>query len=168
MSWHNFYFFISMKKILFGRQHVINYSFYGILAAIFYSITVWLYLYDREFRHARLIYIGAGFFAFIIMLYLVKLVREDDSKTNAKGIVFAGHLAVISGIVVSVIVCLLLCFLYKPEAFNASLGNQSSASLFDVFFPALLINFFAGSFISFLIAYATKWNYLAKEKSVSL
>jgi uncharacterized membrane protein len=159
-----------MKKSLLDHQHLMDYTFYGILAGIFYSITVWLYVYDQEFREARLMYIGAGFFAFIMILYLAKLVGEDNSKKNAKEIVYAGHLAVLSGIIVSVTVCSFLCFIYKPEAFHVSLSSshQSAASLFDVFVPAILMNLLAGSFISFLIAYAMKWNYSAKEKSISL
>lgn len=147
-----------------------DYTFYGILAGIFYSITVWLYLYDQEFRQPQLMYIGAGFFAFVMILYVVKLVGKESSKKNVKEIIFAGHFAVISGIIVSVIACSFLCFVYRPEAFHISpaSSHQSAANLFDVFVPAILMNFLAGSFISFLIAYAMKWNYLVKEKSVSL
>lgn len=99
---------------------------------------------------------------------MVKLAQEQNN--NSKEMVFAGHLSAISGILVSVGICLFLCFVYKPEIFlsPAISSHLPAASLFHVFLPAILVNFFAGSFISILIGSIMKWNLQAKEKSVSL
>lgn len=158
-----------MKKLLFTRQHLMDYLFYGILAAIFYSISVWFYVYDQEFRQAKLMYIGAGFFAFIMLLYLLKITDAEKSKKNLKEIIFSGHLAVITGIIFSTLICYLLCFEYKPGAFKISstYPGQSPASLFDVFVPAVIVNLLAGSFISLLVAYAVKPNFDIKKKTFS-
>ena len=159
-----------MKKLLFSRQHLMDYLFYGILSGIFYSISVWFYVYDREFRQTKLMYIGVGFFAFIIMLYLLKIADWEKSKKNLKEIIFSAHLAVISGIIFSALICYFLCFEYKPGAFKISPTHpeQSAASLIDVFVPAVFVNFLAGSFISLLIAYTMKFSYLFKKKTISL
>lgn len=159
-----------MKKLLFSRHRLMDYLFYGILAAIFYSISVWFYVYDQEFRQAKLMYIGVGFFAFIIMLYLLKITEVEKAKRNLKEIIFSGHLAVLAGIIFSTVICYFLCFEYKPAAFKISstYPGQSPASLFDVFVPAVFVNFLAGSFISLLIAYAMKMTYLFKKKTISL
>ncbi|HEU5053851.1 MAG TPA: hypothetical protein VFT78_12090 [Hanamia sp.] len=159
-----------MKKLLFSRQHLMDYLFYGFLAAIFYSISVWFYVYDEEFRQAKMMYIGVGFFAFIMMLYQLKIADGEKSKKNLKEIIFSGHLAVITGIIFSTLICYFLCFEYKPSAFKISstYPGQSPASLFAVFIPAILVNFLAGSFISLSVAYAMKMTYLFKKKTISL
>jgi len=160
-----------MRTSLFDRQHLMDYTLYGILSGIFYSITVWLYLYDPEFRHLWMMYVGNGFFMFIIMLYMFNLVRGQDENRPGFKIISAGHLAVISGIIVSAAICLFLCFVYKPEVFSSiddvTGGHKPGASLLHVFGPAILMNFLAGSFITLVIGYATKWNLQANSKSVS-
>jgi hypothetical protein len=166
-----FSFLLNMKKSLFDSRHLMDYTFYGILSGIFYSITVWLYLYDPEFRQLWMMYVGSGFFMFVIMLYMFKLVGEQNENPGFK-IVPAGHIAIISGIIVSVGICLFLCFVYKPELFSSSEfvtgAHKPAASLFHVFGPAILMNFLGGSFITLVIGYATKWNLQAHRKSISL
>jgi hypothetical protein len=167
-----FYSSTIMKKSLFNRQHLMDYTLYGVLSGIFYSITVWLYLYDPEFRHLWMMYVGNGFFMFIIMLYMFKLVNEHDDHKHGFKLISAGHVAVIAGIIVSVGICSFLCFVYKPEVFSSSefvsVPHKPAASLLHVFGPAILMNFLAGSFITLIIGYATKWNLQANRKSVSL
>lgn len=161
-----------MKKSLFDRQHLMDYTFYGILSGIFYSISVWLYLYGREFREGWIMYVGSAFFAFVIMLYIVKLWQEKADLRKSIKNVYAGHIATLTGVVVSIILTILLCSIFKSEL-SSSVGGlmhpgRKSSQNFLIFLPGITVNFFAGSFISLLIGYAMKWNYSAKEKSVSL
>ena len=145
-----------------------DYSFYGALSGVFFSIFAWFYLYDPEFRQLWMMYIGSGFFMFIIMLYMLKLARQDNK--NSRLITIAGHFAVIVGIIVSVGICYFLCFIYKPEVFSTSAisGGKPGDSLLHVFVPAILVNFFAGSFVCLLSGLLIKRNLQAKENPASL
>ena len=153
-----------MKKSIWDQQHLMDYTLYGLLSGIFFSITVWLYLYDPEFRQISVIYFGSGLFAFIIFLYILKLTR--GANKDSRRIIFAGLLSAVAGILVSLTLCYFLCFVYKPEVFavRALSSKPATASLYHVFMPAIVVNFFAGSFISLLIGYIFKWNLLAKTK----
>ncbi len=158
-----------MKKSFFDRRHLMDYTLYGILSGIFFSITAWFYLYDPEFRQEWILYMGSGFFMFIILLYMIKLIREPK-HTNSTDIIIAGHFAVIAGIFFSIGICLFLSSAYEPEVFSMSSNSVQNppADLFSIFLPDILVNFLAGSFICFLIGYAAKWLPEGKENSVSV
>lgn len=152
-----------MTHSLFDSDHLKHYTFYGTLAAIFFSITGWFFLYDAAYTQTWLIYVGSALFMFVIMLFAVKLYNLDEGKGNSKNIVYAGHLTVVVGVVVSIIFCLFLTHNYTGNLLSAQhaalpASQKDQGEVFQLFLPGLLVNFLAGSFVSFMIGYASKWN----------
>ena len=84
--------------------------------------------------------------------------------------IMAGHMAVLSGIIISVLICLALCFIYIPGFFTGAsdsaflhnarpeMNRHNSGTLLLIFFPGTLLNFGVGGFISIVTSYALKIN----------
>lgn len=153
-----------MKKFLFDVDHLKDYTFYGLLSGIFFSISVWFFLYNADYKQTWIMYGGSAFFTFIVMLYLIKASQNKDENLTSKMMIFAGHLMVVAGIIMSVFFCLILIHDYKSEYLAAQnilmpSTHGNTTNLLTLFLPALLVNLLSGSFISLMSGYLIKWNH---------
>ncbi len=115
-------------------------------------------------------YIGSAFFMFIVMLYLIKVSQTKDENASSKTMIFAGHMTVVAGIIMSVFFCLILNHNYNSEFLAAQhltmpSSHLNAGDLFRLFLPGIFVNFLGGSFISLMAGYAIKWNH-SKNKVV--
>ena len=159
-----------MTDVLFDKKHLKEYSVYGSIAGLLYTLAVWYFLYKSNYQTSTILFIGSIFFMFVIMIYALKLTKRRPDYYSTWGMIIAGQMAVGVGIVVSVISSFMLCYFYLPGFMNNSiaddfLGNfprvlnvNNSETLELIFITAIIENYLAGAFISAMIAYAVKPN----------
>jgi len=125
-----------------------------------------------------IIFLGSFFFMFIIMRYVVKLSRRKPEYQSSWMMIIAAHFAVLLGIVFSVLLTTVLCFLYIPEFMTGDsnnvlkdapvgLNNQNWSMLSLMYLCATVENFGAGGFIAILGPYVFKKNQ-TKDKTAQL
>jgi hypothetical protein len=159
-----------MTDILFNKKHLKEYSVYGSIAGLLYTLTVWYFLYKSNYQTSTILFIGSIFFMFVIMIYALKLTKRRPDYNSIWVMIIAGQMAVAIGIVVSVIGSFILCWLYIPEFVNrggaddflrnapGGLNVDNTGTLELIFIIAIVENYGAGAFISAMIAYAIKPN----------
>ena len=157
-----------MTDILFNKKHLKEYAVYGSIAGIFHILTVWYFLHEPNYHTAPILFIGSIFFMFVIMVYSVKLTKRRPDYKSTWVMLISGQMAVVVGIVVSVICSFILCCFYIPgfikgggtDSFlrNAPSGlNVNNTGTIElIFITATFENYGAGAFISAMIAYALK------------
>ena len=137
-----------MTYFLFNRKHFKEYTVYGGIAGICHSLTVWYFLHQSNDHGAGILFIGSIFFMFVIMIYAIRLTKQPPDNKRTWGMLISGQIAVLSGIVVSVISSIILCSIYMPAA----------GSVVLIFVTAIFENYGAGAFMSAMVAYALKPN----------
>lgn len=159
-----------MTDILFNKKHLKEYAVYGSIAGIFHMLTVWYFLHDSNYHSAPILFIGSIFFMFVIMIYSIKLTRRRPNDRRVWGMLISGQMAVVVGIIVSVICSSILCCFYIPGFINgdgtddllinspSGLNVNNTGTIELIFITATFENYGAGAFISSMIAYALKPN----------
>ena len=159
-----------MKNILFNKKHLKEYVLYGSIAGIFHALGVWYFLHESNYRTAVVLFIGSILFMFVIMVYAVKLTKRRSDYESTWGMLVSGQMAVVVGVVVSVVFSMILCFFYIPGFIKGTsvdefllnapgglnVNNRGTIEL--IFVTGTLENYGAGAFISGIIAYALKPN----------
>src|SRR5687767_8734982 len=101
-----------MRGILFNKKHIKEYAMYGSIAGIFHFFTACYFLHDSNHRTAFILFIGSIFFMFVIMVYSLKLTKRRPDHESTWGMLISGQMAVVVGVVVSVICSIILCCFY--------------------------------------------------------
>ena len=166
-----------MRNILYNRQHIREYLLYGLISAITFIVPVWIFFLYLDYNQTGLIFLGSIFFMFVIMWYVIKLSRRRPEYKSSWMMIVAAHFAVLAGIVFSVLLCVLLCFIYIPGFMSgnspnmlddapAGLNNQNWSLLSVLFLCATVENFGAGGFIAILGPYVFKKNQMKDKTAV--
>jgi hypothetical protein len=159
-----------MANILFNRKHLKEYALYGSIAGAFHGLTVWFFLRQPHYHTSPVLFIGSFFFMFSIMAYSIRLTRRRPEYKSTWTMLIAGHMAVVTGILVSATGSFILCWIYIPGLMSGQssedflhsapggLNVNNIGTLELIFITATFENFVAGAFISAMIAYALKPN----------
>lgn len=159
-----------MENPVFNRQHAKEYFLYGGAAALLFAAPVWYFLARAEYEQSWVVYGGCILFMFAIMAYSIRLTKRGADRKSAVRMLMAGHLAVLTGILLAVFFSGVLCLVYIPGFMSGhsadgflqhappGLNRNNTGTVFQVFFPATLGNLGAGSFISVIISYVLKPN----------
>jgi hypothetical protein len=167
-----------MKNPLFNKKHILEYLFYGGMAAIVFIVPVIYFLAKGVYEDSWVVYVGTALFMFAIMVYNLILTRRKADYKSALKMLMAGHLAVLTGIVLSVLLAFICCYIYipgfmtghsQPILDNApeGLNNKNTGTLLQIFLPATIGNFCAGAFITVVVSYVIKPNQ-TKDKAAPL
>ena len=169
-----------MKNPVFNRQHLLEYLLYGAIAAVVYMVPVILFLYNNKYENLYYLYIGCALFMATIFYYNYKLLDRKYDKKRAVSMLISGHLAVLAGIAISVILVIIAMLIAFPQLFssmpsreiisNAHETNQvrrPSELLLMILSTAIIGNFGVGSFISVVVTYAGKRDQ-TKDKPTNL
>jgi hypothetical protein len=159
-----------MANQLFDRRHLREYILWGVIAGLAYSIPVLIYLAMASYYYTATIFIGCILFMFVVLSYSMKLTRRRPEYKSTWSMIIAGHMVVLIGIITSVLVSLLLCFIFipgfmsgdsadnfirrSPEAININ----NSSTLMLIAMTATLVNFGVGGVINIVVSYAVKLN----------
>ncbi len=167
------------ENILINSQHIREYIVYGTLAAILFLIPAWYFLASADYNNAWIVYLGCILFMFVIMFYCYLLSRRQPDYKSTMMMMAAAHIAIAVGVILSVLTSLVLCFIYIPAFMSGhspdqylenapSFANHNNfGTLFQIFFPATMVNFGAASFIAILSPYVFKINQ-TKDKELRI
>lgn len=169
-----------MINPLLNKQHLRQYLFYGSAAAIVYIVPYIIFLSRNEYEDFYMLFIGSGLFMLSIFIYTLKLIRQPYDKRRTLSMIFAGHLATMTGVLIAAILVVILFRFFFPHLFSttppgkvvedlpaAMRSNKPAGVLFPILFITTLGNFGVGSFISIVAAYAGKLNQ-TEDKPISL
>lgn len=145
------------------------YLFYGLLGAVAYCIPVTIFLSEAEYSQGWLLYLGNLFFLFAIVAFVYAFNKKRDENAGTLAMLTAGHIATVTGIVISCILAFLLLVIMVPGYLSAGttdkvLTGQPANTVFDktrglsfmVFATAIIGNLSAGSFVSIIFPFAMK------------
>lgn len=159
-----------MANILFDQRHKREYLLWGGLAGLAYTVPVLVYLAIANYYYSATVFIGCILFMFVILAYTMRLTKRRPEYKSTWMMIIAGHFVVLAGIIISVLLSFLLCFIFipgflsgdssdaflrkSPEAIN--INNASTLMLIAI--TSTLVNFGVGGFISIITSYAVKAN----------
>jgi hypothetical protein len=170
---------MKQKNPIFDKRHVREYLMYGAIAALLFTIPVWYYLRQASYENGWLVFLGCALFMFVIMFYTVKLTRRRTDYKSAVTMLIAGHLCVVAGTIIAILLSLSVAAVYLPGFLNSgsqqhflegappNSGSSFKSVIFQVLVAATLGNLAAGSFIVVVISYALKFNQ-TKDSRASL
>ena len=158
-----------MKNSLYNRKHIREYIIYGLLAALAYMIPTWIFFAHMDYEKLWTVFSGSILFMFIIMLYSIRLSRRRPDYKSTWMMIVAAHFAILVGIVLSVLLTLLACFIYIPgflsgestnvlENASGSLNANNRILVTLLFTCATVENFGAAGFMAILGPYVFKRN----------
>lgn len=168
-----------MANTLFDRRHLREYTLYGTLAGLAYSIPVLLYLAIASYYYSAILFIGSILFMFVILIYSITLTRRRPDYKSTWMMIIAGHMAIFIGIAIAVICATILCFVFIPGFLSGNsqdtflskapqaLNKDNEGTLMLIYVTATIVNFGAGAFMSVLVSYVIKLNQ-TKDKSPSI
>jgi hypothetical protein len=169
-----------MINPLLNKQHLRQYLLYGSAAALVYIIPYLIFLIQNEYENFYILFIGSGLFMLAIFIYTLKLIRQPYDKKRTLSMIFAGHFATITGVLIAAVLVVIIFLFFFPNVFTttqpdkivedlpaAMRSDKPSGVLFPILFITTLGNFGVGSFISLITAYAGKLNQ-TKDEPVSL
>src|SRR5215467_13282049 len=102
------------KNSLYNKKHISEYLWYGLFSAIAYIIPVWIFFLSKNYSQTAMVFLGSILFMFVTILYTLKLSRRRPEYQSAWMMIIAAHFSVLAGIVFSVLLTTLLCFIYIP------------------------------------------------------
>jgi hypothetical protein len=169
-----------MKNPVFNRQHVREYFFNGLLAAVLYAVPVFFFLAQKKYEDLYYLYAGTGLFMFTIFFYALRLVNRPYDSKRAVSMLIAGNLATLAGVFIAVVLVLIGFFFYFPDIFSITptrsllqdapstiQPTRPSGLLFMILILTIFGNTAVGSFVSVVTAYAGKKNQ-TRDKPASL
>lgn len=141
------------------------------IAASGFIICALLYIIKDDFVYSWVLYLGSLFFFFVIAFFTVFESRKRGGNESTVALVFAAHVTILLGIIISVIGTLLLLFIFSPgfiisgaeikhlqDAPPAAMKGKTGGLVFKLFFAAVVLNFFGGSIAGFTLPFYTKFN----------
>jgi magnesium-transporting ATPase (P-type) len=168
-----------MANVLLDRRHRREYILWGMLAGLAYTVPVLVYLSLANYYYSAVLFIGCILFMFVLLVYSMKLTKRRPEYKSTWSMIIAGHAVIAVGIIISVLISLILCFVYipgfmsgdsddsflrrSPDGFNSN--NMSTIMLIAM--TSTLVNFGVGGFINILVSYAVKINQ-TKDKTPSI
>jgi hypothetical protein len=159
-----------MANILFDRRHLKEYALWGTVAGLAYAIPVLIYLAVASYYYSATIFIGCMLFMFTVLAYSMKLTRRQPEYKSTWSMIIAGNMVVLAGIIVSVLLSVILCFVFIPGFMSgdsdssfirrapSAMNIHNTSTLMLIAMTATLVNFGVGGVINIVVAYAVKEN----------
>ena len=154
---------------MFKKLNLITNIKFGLLAAVAFAIPVFIYIRDSSYASSWLLYLGSALFAVVIAIYTLFFNKTRDENANTAQMVFASHVTVVIGIILSVLFCFILLSVFVPgylggpadpgisaDAPTNTVHGKANGLGFRVFVGAILINFFFGAFAGLLFPFSAK------------
>ena len=149
----------------------------GGIAGILFCIPVFFYITYAEYRDAWLLYLGSFLFFLTIWIHTLSDSRRRSHNESTVALIFASHMATLTGIAVACIISFVLLSAMIPGYLTSGVpdktltGEPTSLVLdktnglsFQVFLAATFINFSVGSFSGIILPFAAKRNQKQDQK----
>ena len=162
--------------MLIKKRNISFYLSYAIIAAILYAIPTLFFIRDTQYSQAWLLYLGNAFFLAAMVVAVIALNKRYGGNATTRSLIVGGHVITIIGVVIACIIALILLMIYEPELFQSRNTGvvlegkpaNSGNLFFIIIISALVVNFAAGSFASFMFPYTVKRNQTTERgKNVS-
>lgn len=166
-----------MKNSLYDRRHFREYLIYGSMGALLFIIPLLVFFFFLDYNKIWITYIGPALFMFVIMWYVLQLSRRRPEYKSTWMMIIAAHFAIGVGIVLSVLLTTLLCFMFIPGFLSGDSSNvlggapiglnkQNWSMLTLIYMNATIANFGAAGIIAVLGPYAFKKNQTTDRTAV--
>jgi hypothetical protein len=162
---------VSKAAIMFRRINFGNSLKSALIAAILFTIPVFIYLKDTTYKSNWLIYLGSFFFFLVIVLHTIFFNKVRGENANTITMVFASHVVTVMGVVLSCLFAFLLLVIMVPGYLDAGpagkatpdtpaneIFDKTNGLSFRIFMGASLINFAFGSFAGIVFPFSVKKN----------
>lgn len=169
-----------MKNPILDREHLKDYLTYGSISAVAFIIPVIFILSYHKYENLYLLFLGSFLFMVVIFYHNLKLSRRPYDEQRSVSMLIAAHLTVITGIIISVILVIILFFIFFPHPFTTvpqaqvlkdvprSFHEDEPIKLLGMLLVETIVgNIATGSFISIMTSYTAKLNQ-TKDKQASL
>ncbi len=152
-----------MNSPFFDSRHITQYIFYGLIAAIGFTIPIWVYLSKANYGNAYLPILGSIIFVIIIVIHSIKLTQKAIFFKSNERLLIPSFMPVFMGVLLSVIFCLILCFIYIPDFMTGhssetylktapeGMNLKNTGILIGIFLPATIVDLGVGIFVSVII-----------------
>src|SRR5262245_46344739 len=109
-----------MLNSLYDKRHIKEYLLYGFIAGLVYIIPAWIFFIISDYNATYILFSGSMLFMFVILFYAWKLANRRTEYKSTWMMIIAAHLAIFVGLIVSVLLTLVLCFVYIPGFLSGS------------------------------------------------
>jgi multisubunit Na+/H+ antiporter MnhC subunit len=142
----------------------------GGLAALLFCIPAFIYLRNAYYPDTWLLYLGSFFFLVVIWLHTMRENKKRGFNESTVAMIFNSHMATITGVLISAVVCFLLLIVMVPGFFSRTpdkeltgepanmITGATDGLAFQVFLAAIVINFTVGSFAGIVLPFYEKRN----------
>lgn len=156
---------------LFRKVNLLSTLVSGSVAGVSFCIPVFFYIKYAVYRDSWLLYLGSFLFFIVIWVHTLRESRKRSHSESTVALIFASHVATITGIAIACALSFLLLWTMVPgyltrsvpgklltgEPTNTILDKTNGLS-FQVFLAATFVNFSVGSFSSIIVPFAAKRN----------
>jgi len=169
-----------MKNPLYNKKHGSEYFISGIVATALYTVFLVLFLEDHRYENFYYLFIGNFLFVAVIGYYTYSLINRSFEGKRSVSMLVAGHLALVAGIIVSILTVLICGIIYFPGIFSSLSPEKllpGAPSSIEITRPAglifmleanvILVSGGAASFLIVIFSYAAKRNQ-TKDKPTPL
>jgi hypothetical protein len=143
----------------------------GLIAAICFSIPVYLYISFADYEYSWLVYMGSFLFMIVMWVHTIRDSRKRQDNESTVALSFNSHMATLTGVAFSCIFCFLLLVLFVPGYLNGGdagkllddvpanmVRDKTDGLSFSIFMAATVINFSVGSFTGIILPFYLKRN----------
>ena len=168
------------NRVMLRKVNIFRTLISGLIAAVLFSIPIYLFIRDNNYTDSWLLYLGSFLFVVVIWVHTIRENKKKSENESTVALVFISHTATITGILFSVIFSFLLLSLFVPgylghgnadqllqqEPVNV-IKDKTDGLSFEVFFAATVINFAVGSFAGIILPFYSKQNQATDRKDPS-
>ncbi len=152
--------------------------FFGVLAAIAYSITGYIFIQKAIYTESWVLYVGNFLFMFVIGCFLFYLSGKKDNNLSTLSLIAAGEKTVIIGIIVAGLLSFILLLIMVHGLFGTgipgkvmtdkpanTITDRTNGLDFMLITNSLIGNFVTGSFVSLILSASLKRNQKTEKGS---
>lgn len=143
----------------------------GAIAAVLFCIPVFIYICNARYTQSWLLYIGSFLFFIVMWIHTMRDSKKRGENESTIALVFASHVATITGIVIACFLCFLMLVVLIPGYLGSGtagktltaepvnmIRDKTDGLSFEVFMAATIINFSVGSFTAIILPFYSKRN----------
>jgi Na+/proline symporter len=155
--------------IMLKSLHWKRYIGYAAVAAILYSIPVYLFLKFTVWSQTWLLYLGNFLFMILVAAFLLIFNRRKNENASSTAMVTAGAIVTVLGILISCLICFLLISIMVPGLFHSGppdkvlTGEPVNRSvdkthglIFMILFNTVMGNISTGLFVCIIFPFTLK------------
>lgn len=163
---------------MFQKHHLTTYIKWGVIAAIVFSIPMFLFVKANDYQSAWWLYLGNAMFLVVIASSMLTFSKRREHDASTQNMIAAGHMTTLVGIIISCLVAVIAILIYIPDVFSSGVSDSALVDapaqtgdgkthglIFFVFMNATIGNFCGGSFASIIIPYTVRRNQTKDKKS---